>query len=200
MKKLLLFLLLANIGAAFYFYSLPKNNFSVQKPLIHPEKIELLPTKVACLKWGSLPEPVARLARAEISKWETRKDLVTEISQGKITIHWMHIPPLQNARETAKQIEQLEKLEIPHLHIQENADNPWHNAISLAILMDNSDAVALTEDMKNKGVEHVLDSEQTLEQFEFVVRSPTKQITENIQQLIRQFPGTQLEVSECDRL
>lgn len=200
MKKLLLFLLLVNMGAAFYFHSVPKNNFSVQKPLIYPEKIELLPTKVACLRWKNLIAPVARLARMEISGWKTGEEYITENIQGKITIHWVYIPPLRNARETAKQIEQLKKLEIPHQHIHENADNPWHNAISLAILPNNSDAVAWVEDLKTQGVERATHDEQTLEQFEFVIRNPTEQVTENIRQLAHQFPNTQLEVTECSRL
>ncbi|MXS86082.1 hypothetical protein ABO04_09265 [Nitrosomonas sp. HPC101] len=200
MKKLFLFLLLANMGAAFYFHSVPKNKSSVQKPLIHPEKIELLPAKVACLRWENLVVPVARLARMKISEWKTGKEHVTENTQGKITFNWVHIPPLQNAYETAKQIEQLKKLAIPHLHIHENADNPWHNAISLAILSNNSDAMAWVADLKSQGVEHATYDEQTLEQFEFVIRNPTEQITENIQQLAHQLPSTQLEVTECSRL
>lgn len=200
MKKLFLFLLLANMGAAFYFYSEAENNLSAQVSLLHPEKIELLPARVACLEWQNLIEPIARLARVEISKWETGKNHVSEISRGKMTFYWVHIPPLRNARETAKQIEQLKKLEIPYLHIRESTDNPWHNAISLAVLANDSDAAALVEDLKSKGVERAQSDEQTLEQFEFVIRNPTEQITENIRQLAHQFPDTQLQASECNRL
>jgi len=200
MKRLFLFLLLANIGAAFYFYSKAENDLSVQVSLLHPEKIELLPAEVACLEWKSLVEPVARLARVEISKWETGKNHVTEIFRGKMTFYWVHIPPLRNTRETTRQLEQLEKLEIPYLHIRENTDNPWHNAISLAVLANDSDAAALVEDLKSKGVERAQSDAQTLEQFEFVIRNPTEQITENVRQLARQFPDTQLEASKCNRL
>lgn len=200
MKKILLFLLLANIGIAFYFHNRSENNFSARAPLIHPEKIELLPAKVACLEWKKLIGPIARLAREKIFKQETEKGRVTEISQGEAIFYWVHVPPLRNARETAKQLEQLKKLEIPYLHIRENTDNPWHNAISLAILTDASDATALVEELKNKGVERVKSDEQTLEQFEFVIRNPTGQMIEDIQQLARQFPGTQLDEGKCARL
>lgn len=200
MKKLFLFLLLANIGVAFYFNSRTEDHFSAPPSLIHPEKIVLLPTKVACLKWKKVVAPIARLARAEISKWETGKEHVTETSQGEVTFYWVHIPSLRNTRETTKQIEQLKKLEIPYWYIQENTDNPWHNVISLAILTNNSDATALVEVLKSKGVEHAKSDEQTLEQFEFVIHNPTQQISEDIQQLTNQFPSTQLEITECNRL
>lgn len=200
MRKFFVFLLLANIFVVFYLHGRPDDNLPAQISLIHPEKIKLLPAKVACLKWEKLTGPVVQHVRAEISKWESGQDQITEISRGEVTVHWVHIPPLRNVREAAKQIEQLKKSGISYLHIQENADSPWHNAISLAILVDGSDAAALVEELKGKGVERITDSEQVLEQFEFEIRNPTEQITESIRQLAQQFPETKLEVTECSRL
>lgn len=200
MRKFSVFLLLANIFAAFYLYGRPDDNLPAPISLIYPEKIELLPAKVACLKWENLIEPVVQHVRAEISKWESGQDTITEISKGEVTVHWVHIPPLRNAREAAKQLEQLKKLGISSLHIQENADSPWHNAISLAILPDGSDAAAFVEELKDRGIERITDSEQVLEQFEFEIRNPTEQMTESIRQLAHQFPETKLEITECSRL
>jgi hypothetical protein len=201
MKKLILLLLLINIGTAFYFHnSGTKNNITVQKSLLHPEKIVLLPPKTTCLKWHHLVEPVARLARVAISKWEEGKERVTEISQGEVTIYWVHIPPLSNAHETAQQIAQLENLEISYLYIQENKDHPWHNAISLAILTDSFEAAELAKYLKSKGIERVVNDKQTLAQFGFVIRHPTELMTHNIQQLAHQLSGTQLKTTECSRL
>lgn len=200
MKKFFVFLLLANIFVAFYLYGRSDDDLPVRISLIHPEKIELLPAKVACLKWENLIGPVLWHVRTEIAKWELGSDRITEISQGEVTVHWVHVPPLQNVRETAKQIEQLKRLGVSYLHIQENAGSPWHNAISLAILLDGSDVAGLVEELKGKGIERITESEQTLEQFGFEIRNPTEQITENIRQLAQQFPETELEVTECSRL
>lgn len=200
MRKFSVFLLLANIFVVFYLHGRPDDNLPAQIALIHSEKIELLPAKVACLKWENLIGPVVQHVRVEISKWESGQDHITEISRGEVTVHWVHVPPLRNARETAKQIEQLKKSGISYLYIQENADSPWHNAISLAILPDDSDAAALVEELKGRGVERITDSEQVLEQFEFDIRNPTEQITESVRQLAQQFPETKLEATECSRL
>lgn len=199
MRKFSIFLLLANILAAFYLHSRPDDGLPAQIALIHPEKIELLPAKVACLKWKKLVGPIVQYVRAEISGWESGQNHVTEIPGDKMTVHWVHIPLLHNARATAKQIEQLEKSGVSYLYIQENANNPWHNAISLAILPENSDAAALVEELKGKGVERVTNSEQTWEQIEFEIRNPTERMTEAIQQLARRFPETKLEITECSR-
>ena len=192
--------MLANIFVVFYLYGRSDDNLPAQISLIYPEKIKLLPAKVACLKWENLIGPVVQHVRAEISKWGWEPDYITEISRGEVTIHWVHVPPLQNVRDVAKHIEQLNKSGIPYLHIQENTGSPWHNAISLAMLPDSSDAATLVEELKGRGVERVTDGEQILEQFEFQIRNPTEQITENIRQLMRQFPETKLEVTECSRL
>ncbi len=199
MRKLSVFLLLTNIFAAFYLYGRPDDNLPAPISLIYPEKIELLSAKVACLQWGNFVEPVMRHVRAEISKLEAGQDTITEISKGEVTVYWVHIPPLRNVQETVKQLEQLKRLGIASLHIQENADSPWHNAISLAILPESSDAAALVEELKGRGLERITDSEQALEQFGFEIRNPTEQITESIRQLAQQFPETKLEITECSR-
>jgi len=200
MRSFSIFLLLANILAALSLHSESDESRSAPISLIHPEKIELLPAKVACFKWEKLVGPVVQYARAEIPIRKSGQNHVTEIPGGEVTVHWVHIPPLRNARATAKQIEQLEKSGISYLHVQENTNDPWHNAISLAILLDASKATALIEELKGKGVERVINSEQTWEQFEFEIRSPTAQMTEAIQQLARRFSETKLEITECSRL
>ncbi|BBL34524.1 hypothetical protein Nstercoris_00762 [Nitrosomonas stercoris] len=200
MKKLALFLLLINIGAIFYFYDKTENNITVPPSQFHPEEIVLLPIKITCLKWDKLVEPIARLARMEISQWGTEKNRITEIPQKKITIHWVHIPPIRSTYETARRMTQLENLDIIHQHIQENQDNPWHNAISLAILTEGTEAAALVEELTDKGIKHVVSSEQTLAQSSFIIRNPTEQMTKSIQQLAQQFPSTRLKTTECSRL
>lgn len=200
MRSFSIFLLLANILAALYLHSGPDEDRSAPISLIHPEKIELLPATVACFKWERLAGPVVQYARAEISGWKSGQNHVTEISRGEVTVHWVHIPSLRNARAAAKRIEQLEKSGVSYLHVQENANDPWHNAISLAILLDASEATALVEELKDKGVGQVINSEQTWEQFEFEIRNPTAQMTEAIQQLAHRFPETKLEITECSRL
>ncbi|MCC6915976.1 hypothetical protein [Nitrosomonas sp.] len=202
MKKFFVFLLLANMFTAFYFYSRSDEGASAQILLIHPEKIKLLPARVACLKWGKLADLVAQYVQTEISKWESGQNRVTEIAGDEISMHWVHIPPLRNAREMTKQIEQLDKLGISYWYVQENVNHPWHNAISLAVLPGGADAAALIEELKNKGLERVTESERIMKQFEFEfeIRDPTDQITEHIRQLANRFPETKLEAAECDRL
>ncbi len=200
MKKIFVFLLLVNIIVAFYFHTDSDDKLLARAPLIHPEKIVLLPAKVACLKWDNLLGPAVQQARAEISQWKLGKSHFNEVSKGEIIVYWVHVPPFRTVRETTRQINELEKLGVPHMHIQENEGSPWHNVISLAILRDESEAMALVDGLKNRGVTRVTNSEQRLEQFEFVIRNPSAQMTEQIQQLVQQFPETRLDITECDRI
>lgn len=200
MQKIFIFLLLVNIITAFYFHIIPDDESSAHISLIHPEKIMLLSARVTCLRWNDLIGPVAQYVRAEIAGWDSEQTHITEISGGEIPVRWVHIPSSGTEHEMAEQIEQLEKLGISYLHIRENGSSPWHNMISLAILPAESDVMALITSLKSRGVGRVTHSEQSLEQFEFVIRNPTEQLTEQIQQLAGQFPDTRLDITECDRL
>jgi hypothetical protein len=201
MKKFFIsLLLLANIALAFYFHMSPSDRLHADITLLHPEKIIVLPTKVPCLKWGRLLGPDLQQARAEISKIEFKQSHFIEVSKGEVVVHWVYVPPFSTAQETARQIDVLNELAVPYLHIQENRDNPWHDTISLAMMYEENAAISLVNDLKNKGVTRATNSEQRLEQFEFVVRDPSTQISKQLEELARQFPNAQLEITECDRL
>lgn len=200
MKKIFISLLLANIALAFYFNMSPSDRLHTDIALLHPERIIVLPTKVPCLKWGRLLGPDLQQARAEISKMEFKQSHFLEVSMGEVVVHWVYVPSFRTEQETARQIDVLKKLAVPYLHIQENRDSPWHDTISLAILHEKNDAISLVNDLKSKGVTQATNSEQRLEQFEFVVRDPSTQISKQLEELARKFPNAQLAITECDRI
>lgn len=200
MKKFFVFLLLANISAALYLYVSPGDKAAVQPPLLHPEKIILLPDKVACLKWGQLFEPVLQSARTAIAGLQFGQSHLTEVPEGKAAVYWVHIPALKTAQEIAQQIDALKKLRVPHLLIQENGEGPWHNTIALATLRDSSAADALVDQLQDQGLVHVKQSAHMFQQFVFVIREPSAQLARQLQPIVQRFPDTGLEITECDRI
>jgi len=200
MKKIFISLLLANIALAFYFHMSPGDRLHADIALLHPERIIVLPTKVPCLKWGRLLGPDLQQARVEISKLEFKQSHFIEVSKGEVVVHWVYVPSFRTEQETARQIDALKKLAVPYSHIQENRDSPWHDTISLAMLYEKNDAISLVNDLKSKGVTRATNSEQRLEQFEFVVRDPSTQISNQLEELAKKFPNAQLAITECDRI
>ncbi|HRQ05586.1 MAG TPA: hypothetical protein PK580_06435 [Nitrosomonas halophila] len=200
MKKFFVFLLLANISAALYLYVSPGDKTVAQPPLLHPEKIVLLPDKVACLKWDKLFEPVLQPARTAIAELQFGQSHLTEVPEGKAAVYWVHIPALKTAQEIVQQIDVLKKLKVPHLLIQKNGEGPWHNTIALAILHDKPAADALVKQLRDQGLVHVKHSAHIFQQFVFVIREPSAQFARQLQPIVRRFPGTGLEMTECDRI
>ncbi|MFO7578606.1 MAG: hypothetical protein R6W74_00130 [Nitrosomonas halophila] len=200
MKKFFVFLLLANISAALYFNVGPGDKPTAQPSLLHPEKIVLLPDKVACLKWGKLLDPVLQPARTVIAELPFGQSHLTEVPEGKVAVYWVHIPALKTPQEIARQIDVLKKLKVPHLLIQENGEGPWHNTIALAILRDKPAADALVKQLRDQGLAHVKHSAHIFQQFVFVIREPSAQLARQLQSIVQRFPGTGLEMTECDRI
>lgn len=200
MKNFFISLLLANIALAFYFNMSPGDRLHKDIALLRPERIIVLPTKVPCIKWGRLLGPDLQQARAEISRMEFKQSHFIEVSKGEVVVHWVYVPSFSTEPETASQIDVLKKLAVPYLHIEENRDSPWHDTISLAMLYEKNDAISLVNDLKSKGVTRVTNSEQRLEQFEFMFRNPSTQMSKQLEELARKFPNAQLAITECDRI
>lgn len=167
---------------------------------MYPEKIKLLPSQVACLTWGNLFGVDLLSVRAELSQLGLAAD-IRELSAGKITVHWVSIPPLRSEREIKRQINRLNHLHVPYLHVQEHlsSDSEWHNAISFGMFREQSVAIELVEELKKKGILNVNINKLSLEQVKLIIREPTEEVQESIYRLTQQFPDSKLESAECER-
>lgn len=118
---------------------------------LYPEKIKLLPSQVTCLIWGDLFGVDLLNIRAELSQLGLAAD-IRELSAGEITVHWVSIPPLRSEREIERQINRLNNLNVPYLHVQDrlHGDSEWHNAISFGMFQEQLVAIELVEELKKK--------------------------------------------------
>jgi hypothetical protein len=162
------------------------------------EEIRLLPSRVACLKWGNLFGIDLQRIKNNISELELDSYL-SELPAGEIIVYWVYIPSSKTEREIKRQINKLQKLNIPYQYIQNNEHSPWHNAISFGMLRERSLATQLIEELKSKGILNVNMRRLSLEQVKFVIREPTKEVKEKIFMLAQQFPDSKLEITECER-
>jgi hypothetical protein len=162
------------------------------------EEIRLLPSRVACLKWGNLFGIDLQRIKNNISELELDSYL-SELPAGEIIVYWVYIPSSKTEREIKRQINKLQKLNIPYQYIQNNEHSQWHNAISFGMLRERSLATQLIEELKSKGILNVNMRRLSLEQVKFVIREPTKEVKEKIFMLAQQFPDSKLEITECER-
>lgn len=174
------------------------NKLSVAE--LYPEKIKLLPSQVTCLIWSDLFGVDLLNIRAELSQLGLAAD-IRELSAGKTTVHWVSIPPLRTEREIKRQINKLNNLNIPYLHIREHVhgDSEWHNAISFGMFREQSIARELEEELKKKGILNVNINKLSLEQVKLIIREPTEEMQDSIDRLTQQFPDSKLESPECER-
>ncbi|SDY78700.1 SPOR domain-containing protein [Nitrosomonas sp. Nm58] len=162
------------------------------------EEIRLLPSRVACLKWGNLFGIDLQRIKNNISELELDSYL-SELPAGEIIVHWVYILSPKTEREIKRQINKLQKLNMPYQYIQNNEYSQWHNAISFGMLRERSLATQLIEELKSKGILNVNMRRLSLEQVKFVIREPTKEVKEKIFMLAQQFPDSKLEITECER-
>jgi hypothetical protein len=162
------------------------------------EEIRLLPSRVACLKWGNLFGIDLQRIKNNISELELDSYL-SELPAGEIIVYWVYIPSSKTEREIKRQINKLQKFNIPYQYIQNNEHSQWHNAISFGMLRERSLATQLIEELKSMGILNVNMRRLSLEQVKFVIREPTKEVKEKIFMLAQQFPDSKLEITECER-
>ncbi len=73
---------------------------------------------------------------------------LTELPAGEIIVHWVYIPFPRTEHEVKKQINKLQKLNIPYQHVQNSEYSQWYNAISFGMLREQPLAAQLIEELK----------------------------------------------------
>lgn len=198
MKIIFYLLLFANIAmlAIITIVELNSNNNKVMA--LHPERIKVLPAHIACLEWQNLYGTAHQHAKTELAKLNLDHSVI-KAPMGEITAYIVHIPVLKSKREMDRQVAQLQKLNITFQQIQENLSYLQKDSIVLGIYKEQPAALRKLEELTSQKVNNAIISERDLEQVKYIFLEPTEDVKTYLQQLVGEFPDTNLKLTQCDR-
>ncbi|HOB01168.1 MAG TPA: SPOR domain-containing protein [Casimicrobium huifangae] len=215
MKKLFIFLLLANAALFAYAY-VDRMNSAAQasadryKP-VNPELVKVLsaqqvaklgPAKVAqltlaCAEWG----PFAESDRGRAVKLLEPLALGRTLSTRRVDVtaeHWIYIPPKPNKPSAERALAELKKNNVNDgVIVQESGQ--WNFAISLGAFRSKEAADARLADVKAHGIKTATyrQREQTVSQTMIVLREPTQATVSKLEELKSQIAGSTVNTGAC---
>ena len=215
MKKLLIFLLLANVALFAYAY-VERMNSSAQaaadrykpfkadqvKSLTAQQVAKLGPAKVAqltlaCAEWG----PLSEADRLKATKLLEPLVLGRTMTSRRVEVtaeHWVYIPPKANRPAADRSMADLKKLNVADSAVVLET-GPWNFALSLGVFRTKEGADARLAELKVKGVKTAIyrQREQTVLMNALVLREPTQAILSKLEELKAQVAGTVVTTGAC---
>lgn len=215
MKKLLIFLLLANAAFFAYAYVEHMNSASLAsadrykpfnadqvKSLTAQQVAKLGPAKVAqltlaCAEWGPLSE-ADRLKATKLLEPLVLGRTMTSRRMEVTAEHWVYIPPKANRTAADRSMADLKKLNVTDSAIVIET-GPWNFAISLGVFRNKEGADARLAELKAKGVKTAIyrQREQIVLMNALVLREPTQAILSKLEELKAQVAGTVVTTGAC---
>lgn len=215
MKKLFVFLLLANVALFAYAYVSQVNsaaqaasdrykslNAELVRSLSAQQVAKLGPAKVAqltlaCAEWGPLSEG----DRVKATKLLEPLLLGRTMSSRRVDViaeHWIYIAPKSSRAAVDRAIADLKKLKVTDSAVViENG--PWNFAISLGVFRNKESADERLADLKSKGIKTAVyrQREQTVAMNSLVFREPTQAILAKLEELKSQVQGSIVSTGAC---
>jgi hypothetical protein len=214
-KKLLLFLLLANAAVFGYgYYRQTAANSSPEserlKP-INPDSIKILspqqvaklgPAKIAqltlaCAEWGPFNDVEFAKAKQLLEPIGLGRTLTARRVEGRAD-HWVHIPSKGSKTAAERAVAELKRLNVNEAAIIADPGE-WQWAISLGAFKTKTAADARFEEVRNKGVRTAAYRyrEQTIAMTSIVLREPQQSSIQKIEEYKAQFGGSSLVTGAC---
>ncbi len=215
MKKLFIFLLLANAALFAYAYVERMNsaaqasadrykpfNADQVKSLTAQQVAKLGPAKVAqltlaCAEWGPFSE-ADRLKAAKLLEPLVLGRTMTSRRVEVAAEHWVYIPPKPSRTAADRSMADLKKLNVADSAIVLE-DGPWNLAISLGVFRNKAGADTRLVELKTKGVKTAIyrQREQIVAMNALVLREPTQAILSKLEELKAQVAGTAVTTGAC---
>lgn len=215
MKKILIFLLLANVGLLAYIYFDRMNSASQAtaerykpfnaeqvKSLTAQQVAKLGPAKVAqltlaCAEWG----PLSEADRLKATKLLEPLLLGRTLSSRRVEVsaeHWVYIPPKLSRAAADRSMADLKKLNVTDTAIVLETGE-WNFAISLGVFRSKQGADARLTEIRAKGVKTATyrQREQVVLMNALVLREPTQAILSKLEELKAQVAGSAVTAGAC---
>jgi hypothetical protein len=215
MKKLFIFLLLANAALFAYGY-VDRLNSAAQatadrfkpfnaeqvKSLTAQQVAKLGPAKVAqltlaCAEWG----PLSDADRVKATKLLEPLVLGRTMTSRRVEViaeHWVYIPPKASRTAANRSMADLKNLDVTDSAIVLET-GPWNFAISLGVFRNKEGADARLAELKAKGVKTATyrQREQAVLMNALILREPTQAILSKLEELKTQVSGTDVTTGAC---
>jgi hypothetical protein len=178
---------------------------------LRPEKIKLLtpqqvaglgPAKAAqlanvCLEWGNFNDVEKAAAMAALEPLQLGKQL----SQRQIELalaYWVYVPPLATRVAAERKVAELKAQGISDFLII--ADGAQKNAISLGVFKTEDAANRFLGEVKAKGVRNAIAGgrPQFIQRYILVLRDPQPAQAEQLQELKKDFAGSEVRIGPCN--
>jgi hypothetical protein len=215
MKKLFLFLLLANAALFAYGYyrhvSATSSADAERFRPLNPESVKVLsaqqvaklgPAKVAqltlaCAEWGPLNEPELTRARQLLEPLGLGRTLATRRVDVNAE-HWVYIPPKANKGAAERALAELGRLNVTDAAIVSET-GPWQWSISLGVFRTRSAADNRFEEVRQKGVKTATyrSREQAVAMTAIVLREPQQATLQKLEEFKTQIPGSTVTTGAC---
>lgn len=215
MKKLFLFLLVANLALFAYGYVDRMNseaqasaerykpfNAEQVKSLTAQQMAKLGPAKVAqltlaCAEWG----PLSEADRVRATNLLEPLALGRTMSSRRVEVtaeHWVYIPPKKNRAAADRSMADLKKLNVTDSAIVLES-GPWNFAITLGAFSNKERADARLAEVKAKGVKTATyrQREQLVAMNALVLREPTQATLTKLEELKAQVVGSAVRTGAC---
>jgi hypothetical protein len=216
MKKLVLLLVLINMGLLTYFnlhYILPSTP-QMKHAEINPEKIRVLSQKeiehlpkksldyptiseTSCFEWGIFSARSLAHAQSVLANLSLQA-AVKEGSKSATKRFWIYHPPLKTVQEAQIKAAELKALGVEDVVIVK--DKKWKNAISFGLFEDEQLAIKLLNELKVKGANNVAKTllNQEANQSSLMLNNLTGTKLAELKKLKLEFPETILKEVTCD--
>jgi hypothetical protein len=215
MRKLLIFLLLANVAVFGYgFYRQSMSDASPEnerlKP-INPEAVKLLttqqiaklgPAKIAqltlvCAEWGPFNDSELTKAKLLLEPINLGRTLSTR--RVDITAeHWVYIPPKANKTAAERALAELVRLGVTDANVVAEPGQ-WQWSISLGVFRTRAGADKRFDEVRVKGVKTAVyrQREQTVAATSIVLREPPQSTLQKIEEFKTQIVGSTVVTGTC---
>lgn len=214
MKKLALALLVANLAVAVYFLVSPGGG--PREPAafapLHPERFDLaarlpempavpqdgvpLPAAPQCVAWRNVAKTDFARAREQLKALAGE----TPLSFSEIPLQtrsWVLYPPLANAQEAARKVQELTASGIRDVLIVN--DGPWRHGVSLGLFATAEAARHRLEEVERKGVQGArIEAVPKLNTgYYFVVKSADPEAIRRVEAVAASYPGSRAVRVDC---
>jgi len=196
MKKVFFLLLVFNLvfAIAMGLESEQQETISVG---VHPEKIVLLPDSVTCVVWGNFSADSVMQVENALNQQELPRSY-QQVSTDAIVRYWVHTEPFENRQTAEREINKLRNMGIISFRVQE--EGKWLNAISFGEYDNASIAQKLLKTLNDQNEINAMIHEYKIEQKKYLIFDVDQQKITELQQLVEQFPDSNLEQTTCERL
>lgn len=215
MKKLFLFLLLANVALFGYAYYERYNSDAMAtseryKP-VNADQVRVLTTQqisklgpakvaqltLACAEWG----PFTEVDRARATKLLEPMGLARTLTSRRVEVpaeHWVYIAPKANKVAAERALADLKRLNVKDVALIQD-QSAWNFAISLGVFRNKDGADARLAEVKKLGVKTAAygTRPQTVAMTNLVLREPAQSTITQLETLQSQIAGTTVTTGAC---